>query len=226
MRDTDDEGYFYFDGVKTPLSYLGNLNPNDIAMIIENNSTIYYWVRAGGVAVGWDNDDYTWVPGYWDKDHAGNYFFGVLREYAMQGNRYRWQAGYGRSSGGLANGVSAFGFVNSVKENLIRSAGAFGDLGIGGIKYLNAVRGFGVATSIVGIGISGNRILDSYIQGQGGINQVNGWDVADFSIGIGGLTTTGLVTFGLASNPVGWFVGAGVSIYFTSRFFYKVSKGK
>jgi hypothetical protein len=49
----------------------------------------------------------------------------------------------------------------------------------------------------------------------GGVSNIKGWDVADASVGIVGLTTTGLVWGGfmLASNPVGWAIGAGCVIY-------------
>ena len=47
----------------------------------------------------------------------------------------------------------------------------------------------------------------------GGINNVNGLDVADTTVGVVGLAGTALVTFGLVSNPVGWGIGAAVIIY-------------
>lgn len=118
-------------------------------------------------------------------------------------------------------GVGAFMVGNNAKEQLISYAARTGDIGKTGAKYLKVVRGTGVAGSVVGMGISGYNIYNDY--SQGGIDAVNGWDIADFGIGAVGLTTTGLVTLGLISNPIGWVVAGGVAVYFGARLIYDVT---
>jgi len=90
-----------------------------------------------------------------------------------------------------------------------------------GAQYMKVDRGAGVAGSVFGMGVSGYNMYTDY--SQGGIDAVNGWDVADFGVGAVGLTTTGLVVLGLFSNPVGWAIAGCATIYFGARFVYDIS---
>jgi len=108
-------------------------------------------------------------------------------------------------------GVGAFMVGNNAKEQLISYASRTGDIGKAGVKYLKVVRSTGVAGSLFGMGVSGYNIYNDY--SQGGIEAVNGWDVADFGVGAAGLGAT----IFLVTNPVGWVISGGVAIYFTVR---------
>ncbi len=114
-------------------------------------------------------------------------------------------------------GIGAFMVGNNTKEQLINYAARTGDIGKTGAKYLKVVRGAGVAGSVFGMGVSGYNIYNDY--SQGGIEAVNGWDIADFGAGAAGLGAT----IFLVSNPVGWAISGGVAIYFTVRLIHDVA---
>ena len=114
-------------------------------------------------------------------------------------------------------GVGAFMVGNNTKEQLISYAARTGNIGKTGAKYLKVIRSTGFAGSVFGMGVSGYNIYNDY--SQGGIESVNGWDIADFGAGAAGLGAT----IFLASNPVGWAISGGVAIYFTVRLTHDVA---
>ena len=116
-----------------------------------------------------------------------------------------------------ATGVSAMSFSNSVKGNLVEWGMKGANWGKSGAQYVKVVRGAGIAGSVFGMGVSGYNMYTDY--SQGGIDAVNGWDVADFGVGAAGL---GATVF-LVSNPVGWSIAGGATIYFGARFVYDIS---
>ena len=112
----------------------------------------------------------------------------------------------------IANtGVGAFVVGDNAKEQLISYASSTGDIGKAGVGYLKVARATGMAGTLFGIGVSGYNIYTDY--SQGGIDAVNGWDLADFSVGAASLGAT----IFLVSNPVGWIITGGATIYFTVR---------
>jgi len=121
-------------------------------------------------------------------------------------------------------GVGAFMIANTTKEQLISYAARTGDIGKTRAKYLKVVKGTGVAGSVFGMGVSGYNIYNDY--SQGGIEAVNGWDVTDFGVGAVGLGVSGLATFGLVSNPIGWGVAIGTGIYFGGRLIYDIARNE
>ena len=113
--------------------------------------------------------------------------------------------------------VSAISLSNSIKANLMEWGMQGANWGKVGAKYMKVVRGTGIAGSVFGMSVSGYHIYNDY--SQGGINAINGLDVADFGVGAVGLGAT----IFLASNPVGWAIVGGTTIYFGSRFIYDIS---
>ena len=83
------------------------------------------------------------------------------------------------------------------------------------MRYARVFRIVGVAGSLYGLYHSGNNIYVDYQRG--GISNIDRWDVADLSIGGASL----LAGFFLASNPVGWVIVGGASVYFLSREIYE-----
>lgn len=62
------------------------------------------------------------------------------------------------------------------------------------------------------MGVSSYNMYSDYSQ----YGTVNSWDVTDFGVGA---TSLGATIF-LASNPVGWVIVGGASVYFISRAVY------
>lgn len=114
-------------------------------------------------------------------------------------------------------GVSAFGFANEVKSELLQLGMQGADWGLAGARYVKVVRGAGIVGSVFGMGVSGYHIYTDF--SQDGIDAVNGWDVTDFGVGAAGLGAT----IFLASNPVGWVIAGSATIYFGARFIYDIS---
>lgn len=100
---------------------------------------------------------------------------------------------------------------DNAKEQLISYASSTGDIGKAGVGYLKVARSTGVAGTLFGMGVSGYNIFNDY--SQGGIEAVNGWDLADFGVGAASLGAT----IFLVSNSVGWIITGGATIYFTVR---------
>jgi len=128
-------------------------------------------------------------------------------------------AGGGDNSGltlnEAATGVSAMSLSNSVKGNLVEWGMEGANWGKTGARYMKVVRGAGIAGTVFGMGVSTYNIVSDVQAG----NAVNSWDVADLSVGAAGLGAT----IFLASNPVGWAIAGGATIYFGARFVYDIS---
>jgi len=75
------------------------------------------------------------------------------------------------------------------------------------VKYVKLAK----ATGLVGMGISVGMAGYDIASGQG-------TTIDDIDLGVG--TASIGATIFLASNPVGWFIGAGAAIYFSSRLIY------
>jgi len=83
--------------------------------------------------------------------------------------------------------------------------------GVTGAKYLKYSKGLGIAGSIVTTGYSTGQVINQY--NSGGMNEVfNNRDVLDATVGMIGI---GFAAYGIfvASNPIGWGVGAAVLMY-------------
>lgn len=78
------------------------------------------------------------------------------------------------------------------------------------------VKGAGVVGTAFMTGVAGYNIVNSLNNG----SAVSGKDVADFSVGAVGLGTSVLVAVGLVSNPIGWVIGGGVTLYSIGSFAY------
>ncbi len=94
------------------------------------------------------------------------------------------------------------------------------------MSSLKVARGLGrvnVITGVLGTAYSANQVITDYQAG--GWGQVNGWDVSDAVVGGGSLVVSGLVTFGIVSDPVGWCVGIGTGLCFGGRLIYDLSTG-
>jgi len=79
-----------------------------------------------------------------------------------------------------------------------------------------------VITSVLSTGYTLGKINSDYQRG--GWSNVYNWDIADATVGVGGLAASGAVYLGLISNPVGWGIGIGVSAYYGARFLYEYTK--
>lgn len=78
-------------------------------------------------------------------------------------------------------------------------------------KLVNVARPIGIVGGIISVGFSANNIITDFANG--GISQVNSWDMVDLLAGLSGLVA---VIF-FATNPIGWAVGGAVTIYFGIR---------
>jgi hypothetical protein len=117
----------------------------------------------------------------------------------------------------------AFGLASGVKEAIIEGGAAMNrgvniskvndvslirTYGRAGAKYLKYSKALGIVGTAVTTGYSINNVVDQY--NQGGLNNVlSNRDVLDAGVGVAGF---GAALF-LASNPVGWAIGAGALIY-------------
>jgi RHS repeat-associated protein len=151
------------------------------------------------------------------------YYVGTTKEIdikrLLNGQREVEQASGGDNSGLTLNeattGVSAMSLSNSVKGNLVEWGMEGANWGKTGARYMKVVRGAGIAGTVFGMGVSTYNIVSDVQAG----NAVNSWDVADLSVGAAGLGAT----IFLASNPVGWAIAGGATIYFGARFVYDIS---
>lgn len=83
-------------------------------------------------------------------------------------------------------------------------------------KVSRLVKGVAIVGSVISVGISSYSIAESISNDQ----TPEALDVADVSVGLVGLGSTVLVAAGIISNPVGWGIGLGVTIYGAGRFAY------
>lgn len=83
-------------------------------------------------------------------------------------------------------------------------------------KASRVVKGLSIAGSIISTGISAYEINESLQKGE----SPETLDVVDLSVGLVGLGSTTLVAVGIISNPIGWGIGLGVTIYGAGRLAY------
>ncbi|SFO40042.1 RHS repeat-associated core domain-containing protein [Paenimyroides ummariense] len=84
-------------------------------------------------------------------------------------------------------------------------------LGKHGLKILKYSKAAGVVGTAVGVGYSGYKIYNG---------TATTIDYVDAGVG----TASIVATVFLASNPVGWAIGAGAGLYFAGRFIYDVTQ--
>ena len=84
-------------------------------------------------------------------------------------------------------------------------------LGKHGLKILKYSKAAGVVGTAVGVGYSGYKIYNG---------TATTIDYVDAGVGTASLVATVF----LASNPVGWAIGAGAGLYFAGRFIYDVTQ--
>ncbi len=112
---------------------------------------------------------------------------------------------YVTTKGKIANIYKPNGKVNSARASQFAKASRL-------------VKGVAIAGSIISVGISSYSIAESISNDQ----TPDLLDVADISVGLVGLGSTALVAAGLISNPVGWGIGIGVTIYGAGRLAYDI----
>jgi hypothetical protein len=202
------------------------------------NSDYISWYKIGDFSMSWDeikSRGYYWATtvkfsGEYHEKGTNDYIFDNC--YVISFKIYLDNSASAANSGGMnssINGtpewmqttgkvVAASGPTNQVKQQLFNLASKSGTgTPANQLKYIKGVRGLGAAGSVFGMGVSGYNIYNDYQQG--GIDAVNGWDVADFGVGAASL---GAGIF-LASNPVGWVIAGGATIYFTGRLIYDLA---
>ena len=86
-----------------------------------------------------------------------------------------------------------------------------------GSRISGAFRSIGIAGYTIGMGFSIYNMVNDY--SEGGIAAISPLDVGDFAVGAAGL----YATIFLASNPVGWVIAGGATLYFGARFIYDIS---
>jgi len=108
--------------------------------------------------------------------------------------------------GVLANGAGVYaGTLETYAKNTAR------------MERIAKISGrFSTGLSIYSTASSGYKVYNQYQTG--GVENIDGWDLADTTVGVVGLGGSVLVTLGIVSNPVGWVIGAGVLIYGGVRF--------
>lgn len=80
-----------------------------------------------------------------------------------------------------------------------------------------------MATATITTGMAYYSVITEY--NSGGFEKINGWDAADAVVGTLGVTSSAILMFGLASNPVGWtIIGAGALFYGGFRLGMEISK--
>jgi len=83
-----------------------------------------------------------------------------------------------------ATGVSAFGFANGVKGNLVEWGMKGADWGKAGAKYLKFVKRAGIVGFVVNVGISGYGSYDYYYNQNGTDWQVGAKSALDIAMGV------------------------------------------
>ena len=104
------------------------------------------------------------------------------------------------------------GTANAVKSQLFNFAERTSSIPLKNLNYVKGVNEIGIAGILFGMGVSGYNMYSDYSQ----FGTVNGWDVADFGVGVASLGAT----IFLASNPVGWVIVGGGTVYCISRAIY------
>jgi len=82
--------------------------------------------------------------------------------------------------------------------------------------YTKVADGVGVAGGVFAMGAASYNMYNQYQQHHR-ISDIHVGDVGDFTVGA---ASVGAAVF-LASNPIGWAIGAGASVYFIGRFIYQ-----
>jgi hypothetical protein len=153
-----------------------------------------------------------------------------------------FQNGSGKSGGGdggLGNWLSGFDLAvgvysqyghnhttykttKGIEKNIYKGNGQIRSARAAGFaRASNFIKGVAVVGSIASTAYSGYKVANQF--NNGGIQNVNGWDATDAGVGTLGLVATGVVTFGLTSNPVGWgILATGAMIYSGVRFVYGI----
>lgn len=114
------------------------------------------------------------------------------------------------NSAGQIGAIS--GTANAVKSQLFYQATRTSSIPLKNLSYVKGVGYVGIAGSLFGMGVSSYNMYSDYSQ----YGTVNSWDVADFGVGAASLGAT----IFLISNPVGWVIVGGASVYFISRAVY------
>lgn len=112
---------------------------------------------------------------------------------------------YVTTRGKIANIYKPNGKVNSLRAAQYANLSRF-------------VKGVAIGGSIISVGLSSYSIAESISNDQ----TPEALDIADVSVGLLGLGSTALVSAGIISNPVGWGIGLGVTIYGAGRLIYDI----
>ena len=114
--------------------------------------------------------------------------------------------------------TTAFFLTTSRMDPLIQWGMREGsDWGRLGSRISGAFRSIGIAGYTIGMGFSIYNMANDY--SEGGIAAISPLYVGDFAVGAAGL----YATIFLASNPVGWVIAGGATLYFGARFIYDIS---
>jgi hypothetical protein len=127
---------------------------------------------------------------------------------------------------GVATGLvgSMWGYSSA---NTYTYAQKFGNLTVsaGQLTKLNAINAIKVANFLGKVNIFTGAIGSTYSLGRYFTSgkDARTKDLVDGIVGVGGTVIGGAALFGIVSNPVGWGIGIGVSIYFGARFVYDLN---
>ncbi|WP_304343869.1 DUF6443 domain-containing protein [Chryseobacterium koreense] len=166
----------------------------DMQEVIGHNITVSSWI---GIPKAPDEShDNKWLGLFVSGTSFGT---GVYSDYVHNHKTYT------TTKGVTKNIYKANGAVRSARAAEFASKSKF-------------IKGLGIAGAVASTGYSALNVANQW--NEGGVSNINRLDAADTLVGTVGLGSTLLVAAGLVSNPVGWAIGAGVTIYFGARLAY------
>ncbi len=122
-----------------------------------------------------------------------------------------------RNWNAINNGITAFGIGNGVKGSMLSVALNSGEEATRALTtYGKVTDAVGVAGGVVAMGSAGYNMYKQYEQNHR-LSDIHIGDVGDFTVGA---ASVGATIF-LATNPIGWAIGAGAALYFTGRLIYQ-----
>jgi RHS repeat-associated protein len=134
---------------------------------------------------------------------------GIQSAANSEGNSSSWDA--------INNGISAFGVGWGFKGAMIDAAVNSGEEATVALKAYGKITDVaGVAGGGIAMGSAGYNMYNQYQQHHK-FSDIHIGDAGDFTVGA---ASVGASLF-LATNPIGWAIGAGAALYFAGRFIYQ-----
>ncbi|MFY8107671.1 MAG: RHS repeat domain-containing protein [Bacteroidia bacterium] len=201
----------------------GPINPDVLGYILPEFSTAPTKAKQSGTNFSWAQSLQqagNYSPYYQMAGGNGN-IGGNWYDYKIvdKGNNTNTTIGI---STGLVGGMWGYSSANTYTY-----AQKFGNLTVsaGQLTKLNAINAIKVANFLGRVNFVTGAIGSTYSLGRYFTSgkDARTKDLVDGIVGVGGTVIGGAALLGIVSNPVGWGIGIGVSIYFGARFIYDLN---